>query len=361
MKKKTVVVGMSGGVDSSTACLLLKNEGYRVIGVTLKLWEPEDCNSDKIKGKSCCSPDDFSLARKVASQLGIPYYVLNFKKEFEKHVIQYFTREYLSGRTPNPCILCNQKIKFDLLLKKAREEFQADYLATGHYAQIFHNSETNEYELYKGKDIDKDQSYFLWGLNQENMRYIIFPVGSYTKKEIRKIASSTGLIVADKRDSQEICFIPDNNYGKFLLNYKKLKNITGQIVDINGKILGKHRGLFFYTVGQRKGLGIYSPDPLYVIKIDKENNLLVVGDNQSLYSDKLEAEDIIWCGNAPSQEGVQIKVKIRSRSVEAYAKIFPYDNNKAHLIFTSPQRAITPGQAVVFYNEDKLIGGGWIK
>ncbi|MBI5416828.1 tRNA 2-thiouridine(34) synthase MnmA [Candidatus Poribacteria bacterium] len=359
--KKTVVVAMSGGVDSSTACLLLKEQGYRVIGITMKLWDSAECYSEEVSMKSCCSPDDLTDARKVASQLKIPYYVLNYENEFKKNVIEYFCNEYAYAKTPSPCILCNQKLKFNLLLNRVKDEFKADYLATGHYAQIIYNVETDKYELHKGKDNLKDQSYFLWGLDQESLASILLPVGKYNKKEIREIASNAGLIVSAKKDSQEICFIPDNNYSNFLIKYGKCKPKPGKIVDANGKVLGTHKGLIYYTIGQRKGLGIFSREPLYAAKLDFKNNLLVIGKNESLLSDNLIAENVIWCDGTSINDGMAIKAKIRSRSPETEAKLYLIDNNKIKLVFSTLQRAITPGQAVVFYDGDKVLGGGWIK
>ncbi|MBI5207131.1 MAG: tRNA 2-thiouridine(34) synthase MnmA [Candidatus Firestonebacteria bacterium] len=359
MTKKTVIVDMSGGVDSSTACFLLQREGYRVIGVTLKLWESQ-CDDSVFNKKSCCGADDLTDARKIASQLKIPYYVLNCEKEFKDNIIEHFCDEYLKGRTPSPCILCNQKIKFDVLLRRAQKEFKADYIATGHYAQIVYNKINKEYELHKGHDKDKDQSYFLWGLTQRIMPYLLFPIGKYNKSEIRKIALDAGLVVASKKESQEICFIPDGNYGKFLLNYKKIKTIPGNIIDVDGKHLGTHQGLHFYTIGQRKGLGISSPSPLYVISIDLHGNILVVGKEKSLYNNRLIAENIIWCTEKPFEEPITIKAKIRSRGPEADAMLHPHGRDKAELFFLSSQRAITSGQAVVFYDKSKVIGGGWI-
>jgi len=351
-----VVVAMSGGVDSSTTAALLKEEGYNVIGVGMQIWDFSKTEED-IFG-SCCSPRDVMDARKVAERLHIPFYLLNCEKEFEREVIDYFVSEYLMGRTPNPCILCNQKIKFDYLLRKAKE-FDAEKISTGHYAFI--ERDKNGYVLKRGRDRKKDQSYFLFNLSQKQLSSIILPLGKYTKKEVRKLADKFGIGVAEKIESQEICFIPDNNYPEFIKKRLPHKMIhEGDIITKDGRVLGMHKGLPFYTIGQRRGLGIGYTKPLYVVDIDLKKNLLIVGESGDLFRKKLVAKDVNWNIPIKEREEIEAEVQIRYRHRPAKAKITSRKGGLADVSFLTAQRAVTPGQAAVFYKRDVVIGGGWI-
>jgi tRNA-specific 2-thiouridylase len=341
---KKIVVAMSGGVDSSVAAALLKEEGHDVIGITMQIWPGG-------KESSCCSLSAVEDARRVANKLGIPYYVLNFKKIFKKKVMDYFISEYECGRTPNPCVKCNQHIKFDALLEKAKA-LGADFLATGHYAKI--EKIAGRYILKKGIDPKKDQSYFLHSLNQEALSRTIFPLGDLTKQEVRKIAKKLKLKVADKEESQEICFVEDN-FGK-LMSAKE-----GKIVDIEGKVLGKHKGYQLYTIGQRRGLGLSRKNPAYVLKIDPKTNTITVGDRGDVYGDDLIAGDLNWISVNKIDTPIKVKAKIRYNSPESEAEILPLSKEKIKVMFKNPQFAITPGQSVVFYDGDAVVGGGIIQ
>lgn len=359
VKKERIVVAMSGGVDSSMAAALLKEEGYDVVGVGMQIWDYSKGKGGDTFG-TCCSPADVMDARKVAERLKIPFYLLNCEEEFEKEVVDYFVSEYFKGRTPNPCILCNQKMKFDYLLRRSKE-FEAEKIATGHYAFI--EEDKGRYILKRGRDRDKDQSYFLFNLSQEQLSSIILPVGGFTKKEIRKLAKKYQLGVADKEESQEICFVTDNNYERFIREKfpEKINREKGDIVLKDGTVLGQHKGIPFYTIGQRRGLGVAYKTPLYVVDIDVEKNRIIVGDNSDLLKKEFIVDRINW--NIPTGEGsaVQGEVQIRYRHKAAKAEIFPADNKSAKVVFSKAQRAVTPGQAAVFYRKDMVIGGGWIK
>lgn len=342
---------MSGGVDSSVTAVLLKEEGYEVIGVTMKIWE-----RSKDWG-GCCGLGSIEDAKKVANRLGIPHYVLNFRDIFREKVIANFCEEYREGKTPNPCIRCNQYIKFDALLKKA-EKLGADYIATGHYARIEYDSRRKRYLFMKGVDQRKDQSYVLYVMTQEQLKRTLMPLGNLTKDRVRQIAKEKDLPVATKPESQEICFIPDNNYGEFLREYIP-EGKSGPIVNKEGKVIGEHQGIIFYTIGQRKGIGIAAKEALYVIAIDKENNTIVVGKEKDVYGNELIAEDVKFIIEE-LKEPFRAEAKIRYLHQASSAMVYPLDGNKLKVEFDGPQWAITPGQAVVFYDGDIVIGGGTI-
>lgn len=354
---KRVLLGMSGGVDSSVAAILLLEQGYEVIGATMKLWDPEDEN----KQSKCCGDDSVLDAKRVCDKLGIPHYTLNFKKEFQEHVINNFIECYSKAITPNPCIECNKYLKFNCFFQKAME-LECSYIATGHYAITEYNETYNQYVLRKSKAGKKDQSYVLYNIPNNIISKVLFPLGIFeNKSQIREIASKHNLLVAKKPDSQEICFIPDNDYASFLTNSGKLVPKSGLIVDTNGNVLGKHKGLIHYTVGQRKGLGISSKTPLYVINIDKEENKLIVGEEKEIYSKELYATDINYTLKIDTDDPVKIKAKIRYASEPADALLYRENSNLARVEFCEPQRAITKGQSVVFYIDDIVLGGGKIK
>lgn len=356
--KERVVVAMSGGVDSSVAAALLKSQGYEVIGITMCFNLPDSVT----KKPSCCGVKGIEDARRVAHKLGIKHYVLNFSKVLQEKVIKEFCREYAKGRTPNPCIRCNQFLKFDALLKKALS-LDAKYLATGHYARVekaaSRKPQAARYLLKKAKDSKKDQSYFLYRLNQKQLKSILFPLGDYTKEEVRNFARDFALPVADKIGSQEICFVPDADYRRFLTSQGKANIKPGPVVDKNNNILGEHKGVAFYTIGQREGLGIARGYPVYVIKIDAKNNRIVVGEKEDVYAGgfMLKAAHFIH----PSfKKKVAPMVKIRYNHAEAPARI-TFVKNKMKVKFRQPQFAVTPGQSAVFYDKDTVLGGGFIE
>ncbi|HAA24536.1 MAG TPA: tRNA 2-thiouridine(34) synthase MnmA [Ruminiclostridium sp.] len=356
--KKKVMVGMSGGVDSSVAAAVLMKEGYDVIGVTLKL-QP-DTENGSWSDTTCCSLVAVEDARRVASKLGIPYYVLNFQDIFESCVVEYFVAEYGKGRTPNPCIACNRYIKFDALLKKA-ESMGIDYVATGHYARIEYDEQKNRYLLKKSVTGKKDQTYVLYNLTQYQLQRTLMPIGRYDKDTVRDMAKELGFDVANKPDSQEICFIPDNNYAAFITNKLGKPAQRGKFVDIHGNVLGEHKGLIHYTVGQRKGLGLSFGKPMYVIKIDAENNTVVLGEEKDVFSAGLTAFDLNWIAIDSLDGALRVKAKIRYSANEADAVITPIEGGKVRVDFDKPQRAVTPGQSVVFYDGDIVVGGGIIE
>jgi len=361
MGSKRVVVAMSGGVDSSVTAWLLKDEGYEVIGITMQVWPSNRLAEEAERFGGCCGLSAAEDAKRVANRLGIPHYVVNFKEIFAKKVIANFCEEYGEGRTPNPCIRCNRYIKFDALLKKAKE-LDADYIATGHYARIEYDSARKRYLLKRGVDQKKDQSYVLYVMTQGHLEHTLMPLSSYTKANVRKIARELKLPVAEKKESQEICFIPDNDYGGFLKEYVPEAIKPGPIVNKEGRVLGGHRGIIFYTVGQRKGLGISAKEPLYVIAIDKERNALIVGTKREVCGDELIATDLNWIAIEKLMEPIEVRAKIRYLHQEAEAVIAPLrGGQRAHVKFREPQMAITPGQAVVFYDGDTVVGGGTIE
>jgi len=352
MKKNRVLVAMSGGVDSSVAAYLLKKQGFDVIGVTMHLWAEADSDS------ACCSLSSVEDARKVASKIGFPHYTLNMKKVFEKKVVSNFIEEYKRGRTPNPCVRCNQYIKFDALLKKA-EELGAEYISTGHYARI--EKKRGRYFLRKGKDQSKDQSYFLYCMSQKALSMTLFPMGDIKKTKTRMIAKKLGLPVADKKESQEICFVPDDNYGKFLQDHFKENIDPGPIIDKKGNVVGEHNGIIFYTVGQRKGLGIGGSGPYYVISIDKKKNAVIVGGKNDVFREELLAEGINTISFAMPSEPIEVKARIRYNAREEKATLEAFGKGLVKVKFNKPVRAVTPGQSVVFYDGDIVVGGGIIK
>ena len=361
MSKKRILVAMSGGVDSSLTAVILKKQGYDVIGVTMRIWSTDKPELLSQRYNTCCSPSDVDDARKIAEQYDFPYYLMDCEVDFEKEVIDYFCNEYANGRTPNPCILCNSQIKLGTLLIKAKA-MGAEYVATGHYARVIYDNKLDRFLLKKSQDQNKDQTYYLFNLTQEQLSHFITPLGEYTKSEVRKMAKEFGLKVADKPESQEICFVSDNKYENFLRNRLDKRFFKeGNIINTKGKILGRHKGIPFYTIGQRKGFGISHPTPLYVIKIDREKNQIVVGEDNETYSSSLIADEINLISIPELTNPMRARVKIRYRSPEAQAIIEPLSNNRVRIIFDEPQRAITPGQAVVFYDGEIVIGGGWIK
>ncbi|PYL97811.1 MAG: tRNA 2-thiouridine(34) synthase MnmA [Verrucomicrobia bacterium] len=353
--RKRVLLGMSGGVDSSVAGYLLREQGYDVIGVTMKVW-PQDCIA-RAEDK-CCGPQAVADARAVAHSLGIPHYVVDEADQFERTVIDYFTSEYQAGRTPNPCVMCNEKLKFGNLWGKA-EALGCDFIATGHYAIIEHHRDRAV--LRKGIDPRKDQSYFLFSLRQPQLRRALTPLGTMRKPEIRKIARSLGLKVADKIDSQEICFVPGNDYKAFLRSHLGENEFhRGEIYDVEGNFVGEHDGIELFTIGQRKGLPGGSAKPRYVVDLDAETNRVIVGDVEDLVCDEFEIDRTNWIARELPDEDVDATVKIRYSHPGTPATVTSLENHRARIRLHEPQRAITPGQAAVIYDGDVIIGGGWI-
>lgn len=355
--KDKVVIGMSGGVDSSVAAYLLKEQGYDVLGITMEVI-PRNEEFEEREG-GCCSLSAVNDATRVAAKLEIPYYVLNFKDVFESKVINYFIDEYLAGKTPNPCIACNKYIKFDEFLKKA-EVLGAKYIATGHYAIIEKDEKTGRFLLKRSKDDKKDQTYVLYNMTQYQLEHTLMPLGGYTKDKVREIAAEIGLSVANKKDSEEICFVPDNDYAKFIKERQPDKIKPGYFVDVEGNRLGKHKGIVHYTIGQRKGLGLSLGRPVYVIDIIPEKNLVVIGEEGEIFKDTLYAEDVNLIPFEKLEGEMKVTAKIRYSAKESSATIKPHKNGVL-VKFETPQRAITKGQSVVFYDGDVVVGGGIIK
>jgi tRNA-specific 2-thiouridylase len=350
-----IAVAMSGGVDSSVAAALLKQEGHEVIGMTMQLWSLTD---EKKNSNGFSSHNATEDARKVAHKLKIPHHVIDLRDIFTRTIIDDFCQEYSLGRTPNPCIRCNKYIKFGILREKIRE-LGVDFLATGHHARI-ERGNTGQFLLKKGLDRQKDQSYFLCQLSQEQLSHTLFPIGNLTKDRVRKIAREIGLPVADRQESQEICFIPDDDYAGFLKDHASPPVISGPILDREGNVLGEHQGIMFYTIGQRRGLGIAAAKPLYVTSIEPERNAIVVGTREQIYNDELTADNLNWIAGIHPELPINIKARVRYRHPEAEAIVSPKDKTNIYVKFIKPQMAITPGQAVVFYDGDTVIGGGTI-
>lgn len=356
-KKEKVVIGMSGGVDSSVAAYLLKEAGYDVIGVTMQIWQEESVQTQEENG-GCCGLSAVDDARRVAQMLEIPYYVMNFRKEFKENVMDYFVAEYLQGHTPNPCIACNRYVKWEALLDRSME-IGADYIATGHYAQV-EELPNGRFTLRKSATDAKDQTYALYNLTQEQLSHTLMPVGQYTKDEIRKIASDIGLLVANKPDSQEICFIPDNDYASFIEENTDKKIEEGNFVDLEGNIIGRHKGITHYTIGQRKGLNLSMGKPVFVVEIRPETNEVVIGDNSDVFGDRLQCNHINFMSIPDLEDEMEVIAKIRYSHKGAKAKIRKVDKDIIECVFEEPQRASTPGQAVVFYDGEYVVGGGTI-
>lgn len=356
-KKEKVVIGMSGGVDSSVAAYLLKKAGYDVIGVTMQIWQEESVQTQEENG-GCCGLSAVEDARRVAQMLDIPYYVMNFRKEFKENVMDYFVSEYLKGRTPNPCIACNRYVKWEALLERSME-IGADYIATGHYARIV-KLPNGRFTLKKSATDAKDQTYALYNLTQEQLSHTLMPVGQYTKEEIRKIAEDIGLLVANKPDSQEICFIPDNDYASFIEENTDKKIEEGNFVDLDGNVIGRHKGITHYTIGQRKGLNLSMGKPVFVVAIRPETNEVVIGDNSDVFGDRLRCNHINFMSIADLEGEMEVTAKIRYSHKGAKAVIRKVEEDVIECVFEEPQRASTPGQAVVFYDGEYVVGGGTI-
>ena len=364
-----IAVAMSGGVDSSAAAAILKEQGHELVGFTMQLWNQRrgisvDENGEPLPSR-CCSLDDVYDARRVAEELGFPFYVLNLEREFERDVVQPFVASYLSGETPIPCVSCNSRLKFASLDRLA-VSLGCERVATGHYARVEYNPATNRYRLLRGRNQQKDQSYFLWELTQDQLSRAMFPLGEMSKPEVRDVARQHQLAIANKEESQEICFVPDGDYAGFIDRYLEAEGavdripMEGDLIDSLGQTIGKHGGIHRYTIGQRRGIGIAAERPLYVTSIDVATNQVVVGSVEELLSREFTATGVNWVALDNPSEPVRAEVRVRYRHEAAPATITPLKNERAQVRFDEPQRAITPGQATVFYRGDEVVGGGWI-
>jgi tRNA-specific 2-thiouridylase len=364
-----IAVAMSGGVDSSAAAAILKAQGHELVGFTMQLWNQRrglsvDENGDPLPSR-CCSLDDVYDARRVAEEVGFPFYVLNLERDFERDVVQPFIASYLSGETPIPCVSCNSRLKFASLDRLAAS-LGCEKVATGHYARVEYDAATNRYRLLRGRNLQKDQSYFLWELTQDQLSRAMFPLGEMSKPEVRDVARQHSLAVAEKQESQEICFVPDGDYAGFIDRYLDVEGAAdripheGDLVDSTGDVIGTHTGIHHYTIGQRRGIGIAAERPLYVISIDSAKNRVVVGSQEELLSQEFTAAGVNWVAFDSPSESVRADVRVRYRHEPVPATITPLADRRARVTFAEPQRAITPGQATVFYCGDEVVGGGWI-
>lgn len=365
MTKEKVVIAMSGGVDSSVCASMMRQQDFDCVGMTMRLWKGAEVEEQACGTQSCCGAESVEDARLVAEALGIPYYAINFRQEFWDQVVKVFAEQYFAGRTPSPCILCNEKLKFDTLYKKAME-IGASKVCTGHYARIAFDEASNRWNLLRGIDSNKDQSYFLFSMTQEQLSKTLFPVGSYTKEEIRALAGQANLVTAKKPESMDICFIPDGDYVAFLERHfpELAAQSKGVIKHVDGRVLGEHKGIHSVTIGQRKGVGIAFGQPLYVSGIDPTTKEVTMGSLEDTQRTEFTVSGINWILQEPSAKeeatGYPLTIRVRSRGPETAGMVYPIGNKRARIVFSKPQHAITPGQAAVFYAGEKVFGGGWI-